>query len=286
MGSSSSNLNKIGNLIPIAKAIDDCMDYLMEPGNQNNASWISSGFPAIDLITNGLETSSLITIAGRPGMGKTSLALDIALNNGFRNNKPTIIFSYELSKEQVVMRLLSKISLVPLYEITNRRLSEQNTKRITDAASELCNAKILIDDSYSYTSEEIREICLRVHPDLVFIDCLEMIENKRPSSSQKYAEIAEILKDTAERISAPVICLSQLPRDLETRDDRRPVLTDVHSGIQELSDVIIGLYRDSYYNYNSPRYCSEAIVLKNRWGKTGTARIAWNDDNISFTNIS
>lgn len=289
MNDLSSNKAKIGNLIPIAKAIDSCMDYLMGSGQQDNPSWIPSGFPAIDMITNGLETSSLITIAGRPGMGKTALALDIALNNGFSSNKPTVIFSYEMSKEQILMRLLSKISSVPLYDITNRRLTEQDLKTITDAATELYKAKILIDDSYSYTAEEIRETCLRVHPGLVCIDCFQMINNAFPPDTPIYDEISAILKNTAEQISAPVICLSQLPRSLETRDDKRPVLADIYSGIQEYSDVVIGLYRDNYYNFrdiNCSPDSAEVIVLKNRWGNTGTARLAWNNESASFHNIS
>lgn len=253
-------------------------------------SFIPSGFPSIDLLTNGLETSSLITVAARPGMGKTSFALDLSLYAGMHGRK-VVYFSYEMSKEESLIRLLSKLSLVPLNILRASQSDKPEWKSLITAAEILYKTKIYIFDNPANTVEDIREICSQIdNIGLICVDDFQLVGCRTYFAATKNSSsyISSILKRTAEENKVPVICLTQLPRIVEKRADKRPVPDDLEaspaSALQAASDVVIGLYRDAYYNFESPRTLAEAIVLKNYWGANGTAKLGWNDEIASFYN--
>lgn len=283
-----SSRKNMDNLIPVSSILDSWRDTILKRDIQETSKKIASGFPEIDRITNGFDTPCLTTVIGRPGMGKTSFALDLALNIGLNSNKTAVIFSYEMGKEGILMRLLTKLSSVSYHDIKKGKLSYAEWKRVSDAVLVLQKANIYIDDSPNHSVEEIKDICRQIdNPGIVCVDYLQLASPQmdasgQPSKVQHYTEIANVMKNIAEQISAPVVCLSQISREIESREDKRPILSDVPPGIREVSDVIIALYRDSYYNRSGSYYSAEAIILKNNSGATGTAHIRWDPWSVAF----
>lgn len=285
----SSKQNEFGNQIDKMNLVSDMLGNVLNSLPQSDwpVSFVPSGFPSVDQLTNGLETSSLITVIGRPGMGKTSLALDLALFAGMHGRK-VFYFSYETSKEEILFRLLSKLSFVPASYVRLLSQSDDDSewKRLIAAAESLYKTQIYIDDNPANTVEDIREICSSVkNIDLICVDCFQLLGSRAYYANARYASsyISRILKRTAEENKAPIICLANIPCSVEKRDDKRPVLSDLW--VNEWSDVVIGLYRDAYYNFESPSNSAEAIVLKNYWGQEGTIKLGWNEKCLSFYTI-
>ena len=229
-------------------------------------------------------------------MGKTSIALNMALHVGLMLHKTVAIFSLEMSREQLATRLLSRASLVPLQNLLTGQLSEQQWRSVTDAAQSLSMTEILIDDNPTLTVSEMNAQCRRVaNLGLVVIDYLQLMQSagsghtwSNESRTQAVSDISRMLKIMAKELNVPVITASQLSRANESRQDKRPMLSDLRESgsIEQDADVVIGLYRDGYYNkeVENPNL-AEAIVLKNRKGQTGTVELNWLGEYTSFSSL-
>ncbi len=252
---------------------------------------LSTGLPDLDNMILGLNKSELILIAARPGMGKTSIALNMALNVAMTQHKKVAVFSLEMSREQLVSRLLSRASLVPSQNLLTGQLSEQQWRDVAAAANTLSESPILIDDNPTLTVSDMNAQCRMVKDlDLVVIDYLQLMQSagsghswSNESRTQAVSDISRMLKIMAKQLDVPVICLSQLSRANES-----PMLSDLRESgaIEQDADVVIGLYRDGYYN----RECenpnlAEAIVLKNRKGQTGTVNLTWVPEYTTFYSV-
>lgn len=247
---------------------------------------LSTGIHDLDKIISGLNKSDLLLIAARPGMGKTSMALNIALNVAKSNPKTVAFFSLEMSKEQLAMRLLSNESFVDNNKLLTGQLDEEDWSKLGIASSALSQTDIRVDDNPTITVAEMNAKCRRMdNLGLVLIDYLQLMTSA--GSKQNYSgenrqqvvsDISRSLKIMAKELNVPVICLSQLSRANESRTDKRPMLSDLRESgaIEQDADEVIFLYRDDYYNKESPEpNVAEAIIAKNRHGATGTVKLQW-----------
>ena len=287
----------VGGLIPVSSVVQNVFDEMNEAAASGNAiPGLPSGFPDLDRTILGLNNSELILVAGRPGMGKTSIALNMALHVGLNQKKSVAIFSLEMSREQLATRLLSRASLVPLQNLLTGQLSEEQWRSVSDAAQSLSMTNILIDDNPTLTVSEMNAQCRRVaNLGLVVIDYLQLMQSagsghtwSNESRTQAVSDISRMLKIMAKELNVPVITASQLSRANESRQDKRPMLSDLRESgsIEQDADVVIGLYRDGYYNKESENpNLAEAIVLKNRKGQTGTVELSWLGEYTSFTSL-
>ncbi|MBQ6273102.1 MAG: replicative DNA helicase [Oscillospiraceae bacterium] len=287
----------VGGLLPISGIVQNVFDNLNEAAaSGNRIPGIPTGLPDLDRMILGLNKSELILVAGRPGMGKTSIALNIALHAAMHEGKTIAIFSLEMSREQLVSRLLSKAALVPSQNLMTGQLTPQQWRDITDAAQQLSMTDIRIDDNPTLTVSEMNAQCRRIPKlDLVIIDYLQLMQSagsghswSNESRTQAVSDISRMMKIMAKELNVPVICASQLSRANESRQDKRPVLSDLRESgaIEQDADVVIGLYRDGYYN----RECenpnlAEAIILKNRKGSTGMVELNWLPEYTSFVSV-
>ena len=288
----------VGGLVPISSVVQNVFDELSEAAaSGNKIPGLSTGLPDLDRTILGLNKSELILIAARPGMGKTSIALNIALNAAMTLHKTVAMFSLEMSREQLVSRLLSRAALVPGQNLLTGQLTEQQWRAIADAAQTLSATDIRIDDNPTLTVSDMNAQCRRVpNLDLVVIDYLQLMQSagsghswSNESRTQAVSDISRMLKIMAKELNVPVVCLSQLSRANESRTDKRPMLSDLRESgaIEQDADVVIGLYRDGYYNKECENpNLAEAIVLKNRKGETGTVQLAWLPEYTSFGSVS
>lgn len=287
----------VGGLVPVSTVVQTVFDNLSEAAESNRKiPGISTGLPDLDRTILGLNKSELILIAARPGMGKTSIALNIALHAAMNEGKTVAVFSLEMSREQLVSRLLSRAALVPSQNLMTGQLSAQQWKEISDAAQAISATDIRIDDNPSLTVSDMNAQCRRVpNLDLVVIDYLQLMQSagsghswSNESRTQAVSDMSRMLKIMAKELNIPVICLSQLSRASETRQDKRPVLSDLRESgaIEQDADVVIGLYRDGYYNreVENPNL-AEAIVLKNRKGATGSVPVQWLPEYTTFASV-
>jgi len=287
----------VGGLTPVSSVVQSVFDNLSEAASSGNAiPGIPTGLPDLDRTILGLNKSELILIAARPGMGKTSIALNIALHAALSQRKTVAIFSLEMSKEQMVTRLLSRAALVPAQNLLTGQLSEQQWRDIADAAQSLSATDIRIDDNPTLTVSDMNAQCRRVpNLDLVVIDYLQLMQSagsghswSNESRTQAVSDISRMMKIMAKELNVPVICLSQLSRANESRQDKRPMLSDLRESgaIEQDADVVIGLYRDGYYNKECENpNLAEAIVLKNRKGSTGTVQLSWLPEFTTFGSV-
>ena len=284
----------VGGLMPISSVVQNVFDQLSEAANSGSKiPGISTGLPDLDRTILGLNKSELILVAARPGMGKTSIALNMALYAALNLKKTVAVFSLEMSREQLVTRLLSRAALVPSQNMLTGQLSEQQWRDIAEAAQSLSMTDIRIDDNPTLTVSDMNAQCRRVpNLDLVVIDYLQLMQSagsghswSNESRTQAVSDISRMLKIMAKELNVPVICLSQLSRANESRQDKRPQLSDLRESgaIEQDADVVIGLYRDGYYNKESENpNLAEAIILKNRKGQTGTVELTWLPEYTSF----
>ena len=282
----------VGGLLPVSSVINNVFDNISAAAaSGTRIPGLSSGLPDLDNMTLGLNKSDFILVAARPGMGKTSIALNMALHVGMTLKKKVAFFSLEMSREQLVTRLLSRAAMVPSGALLTGQLTEQQWKSIGDAASLLSQSQILIDDNPTLTVSDMNAACRRVDDlGLICIDYLQLMSgsgNGKNSDNrvQIVSDISRMMKIMAKEINVPVICLSQLNRAAEGRQDKRPMLSDLRESgaIEQDADVVIGLYREGYYNKETENpNLAEAIVLKNRKGATGTAELMWVPEYTSF----
>ncbi|MBO5556937.1 MAG: replicative DNA helicase [Oscillospiraceae bacterium] len=287
----------VGGLMPVASVVQNVFENLSEMATSGNKiPGLPTGLPDLDRTILGLNKAELILIAARPGMGKTSIALNMALHAALNEHKTVAIFSLEMSREQLVTRLLSRTALIPSQNLLTGQLTEQQWREIADAAQALSATDIRIDDNPSLTVSDMNAQCRRVPKlDLVVIDYLQLMQSagsghswSNESRTQAVSDISRMLKIMAKELNVPVICLSQLSRANESRQDKRPMLSDLRESgaIEQDADVVIGLYRDGYYNKECENpNLAEAIILKNRKGSTGTVELSWLPEYTSFSSL-
>jgi replicative DNA helicase len=277
----------IGGLIKISNVISDVYNRIAEnSANSAGIPGLATGLTDLDKRILGLNRGDLVLVASRPGMGKTSIALNIALHVA-KNAKMTVaIFSLEMAREQLAIRLLSNQSLIDSQKLLTGRLSNAEWERLGEAASIVSDTHILIDDNPTLSVADMNSQCRRLDKlGLVVIDYLQLMQsagNTRSyageSRTQAVSDMSRMLKIMAKELNVPVICLSQLSRANESRQDKRPLLSDLRESgaIEQDADVVIGLYREGYYNRECENpNAAEAIILKNRHGETGTIDLMW-----------
>ena len=283
---------------PIGKIIESNIDVLEErQGNRALVTGVATGFTKLDELTAGLQKSDLVILAGRPGMGKTALALNIAKNAAVDANIPVAIFSLEMSKEQLSLRMLSAEARIDSSRLRRGFISQDDWIKITDSAGVLSQSPIFIDDSPNITALEIRAKSRRLKMEkdigLIVIDYLQLMKG-RVSAERRDLEISEIsrsLKALAKELDLPVVALSQLNRKLEERSDKRPQLSDLRESgaLEQDADVVAFLYRDELYNKdeNNPnKGKAELIVSKQRNGPTGFTILTFLDTYTRFENYT
>ena len=245
---------------------------------------MSTGLRDLDKKINGLNKSDLFLIAARPAMGKSAFALNIALNVAKKYNKTVAMFSLEMSREQLVMRLLANESFVELGKLLTGKLSEEEWTKLAMASAALSQTDMRIDDNPSITVAEMNAKCRRLdNLGLVVIDYLQLMQGSGYGKASDnrvnvVSDISRSLKIMAKELNVPVICLSQLSRGPEGRTDKRPMLSDLRESgaIEQDADEVIFLYRDEYYNENTEeKGVAECIVAKNRHGEVGTVKLQW-----------
>ncbi len=271
----------------IGVVLVNVFDRLDELSRSDNAfPGLSTGLHDLDHKINGLNKSDLLLIAARPGMGKTSLALNIALDVAKKSAKTVAFFSLEMSREQLAMRLLSNESFVDNQKLLTGRLTEEDWTKIGIASSALSQTDIRVDDNPSISVAEMNAKCRRLdNLGLVLIDYLQLMTsagNGQTSNNanrvQVVSDISRALKIMAKELNVPVICLSQLSRANESRTDKRPMLSDLRESgaIEQDADEVLFIYRDDYYHPDTPeKNVAEIIVAKNRHGETGTVKLQW-----------
>lgn len=282
----------------IGQIIEGNIDALEErQGNRALVTGVATGYTKIDDLTSGFQQSDLVILAGRPGMGKTAFALNIAKHAAVDANIPVVIFSLEMSKEQLSMRMLSSEARVDSSRMRKGFISQDDWIKITDAAGILSEAPIFIDDAPDINVMEIRAKSRRLKLEqdigLIIVDYLQLM--KGPISAERrdleISEISRSLKALAKELDLPVVALSQLNRELEKRSDKRPQLADLRESgaLEQDADVVAFIYRDELYNRdeNNPnRGTAEIIVAKQRNGPTGNVKLTFLDTYTRFANYS
>ena len=286
---SGDSLQHIGKVL---LNVYDRLEELAESGS--DIAGLSTGLHDLDRKINGLNKSDLLLIAARPGMGKTSLALNVALNVAKSTDKTVAFFSLEMSREQLATRLLSNESFVDNQKLTTGKLDEEDWGKLSLASSALSQTDIRVDDNPAITVAEMNAKCRRLdNLGLVVIDYLQLMTAAAPGKSGEnrvtvVSEISRALKIMAKELNVPVICLSQLSRANESRTDKRPMLSDLRESgaIEQDADSVMFIYRDDYYNENSEeKNIAECIVAKNRHGETGTVKLQWLPQFTTFSNL-
>ncbi|MBZ4643964.1 MAG: replicative helicase [Deferribacteraceae bacterium] len=277
----------------IGSIIKDTFEILESLYNRKDKiTGTPTGFVDLDKMTNGLQKSDLIIVAGRPGMGKTAFALNIALNAASKYKKSVAVFSLEMSSGQLVQRLLSSEARIESSKLRSGRFNMEEWTKLASVAGQLNELNIYIDDTPAISSMEIRAKCRRIKRDvgldLIIVDYLQLMSGSRADSrEQQISEISRSLKALAKELDVPVIALSQLNRSVESRTDKRPVPSDLRESgaIEQDADLIIFLYRDEFYNKET-KYpgIAEVIVAKHRNGPTGTIPLAFIKEFTKFEN--
>ncbi len=285
-----------GGLEPASKVLVNVFQQLSDAANSESAiPGKSTGLPDLDKAIMGLNDSDLILVAARPGMGKTSLAMTIALHVGKFSGKAVAIFSLEMSREQLVLRLLSGESYIDNRKLQTGKLSAAEWSKLSAAAAAISGANILIDDNPMLSVADMSAQCRRVpNLGLVVIDYLQLMQSAGSSGAtgftgenrqQIVSDISRMLKIMAKELMVPVICVSQLSRASEGRTNKRPMLSDLRESgaIEQDADIVLGIYRDDYYNRDeAPTNIAECIMLKNRRGETGTVELQWLPEYTTF----
>ncbi|HHW68256.1 MAG: replicative helicase [Epulopiscium sp.] len=262
--------------------------------NQGKVTGLSTGFIDLDYKTAGLQPSDLILVAARPSMGKTAFALNIAQYAAVREKVPIAIFSLEMSKEQLVNRMLCAEAMIDAQKLRTGAMNQEDWVKIARAMGTLAEAPIYIDDTPGISVMEMRAKCRRLKLEkglgLILIDYLQLMSGsgKSDSRQQEISEISRSLKALAREMEAPVIALSQLSRACETRADHRPMLSDLRESgaIEQDADVVMFLYRDEYYHPDTEKKNqAEVIIAKQRNGPTGTVDLVWLGQYTKFANM-
>ncbi len=282
----------VRGLIPISEVIVEAYDIIGKMAGPDREKYIGArtGFSMLDAITSGLNKSDLILIAARPAMGKTAFALNIATNVARHSDKEVAIFSLEMSMEQLATRMLSTEALVDSNKLRSGKISSDDWVRLASSANYLSGMGIYLDECSGVTVPQIKaKLRRKKNLGLVVIDYLQLMDPATKSDNRVLviSEITRQLKIMAKELDIPVLLLSQLNRGVESRPDKRPMLSDLRESgsIEQDADIVMFLYRDAYYNKESERpNISECIVAKNRHGETGTVELIWDGQYTRFSN--
>ncbi len=276
-----------GDFVPIRQVVMNVLEKIERASKtKGTVTGIATGFIDLDYKTSGFQPSDFILIAARPSMGKTAFVLNIAQYMAFTKDKALAIFSLEMSKEQLVNRMLSMESNVDSQKLRNGNLTDADWDAIVEGIGVIGNSKLIIDDTPGISITELRSKCRKMKLEyglsMVIIDYLQLMTGSGGKSSenrqQEISEISRSLKALAREINAPVIALSQLSRACETRTDHRPMLSDLRESgaIEQDADVVMFLYRDDYYNKDTDTpNMAEVIIAKQRNGPIGTVNLVW-----------
>ena len=283
-----------GDYVPIRQVVMNALEKIENAAKTSGTvTSIPTGFIDLDYRTAGLQPSDLILIAARPSMGKTAFVLNIAQKAAVRDHVPTAIFSLEMSKEQLVTRMMAMEAMVDSQSIRTGDLQETDWEKIMESAGTIGRSPLIIDDTPGITIAELRSKCRRykqIHGlDLIIIDYLQLMSGGKRSESrqQEISEISRSLKALAREMNAPVIALSQLSRRVEERKPAKPMLSDLRESgsIEQDADVVMFIYRDEYYNEDSEKKgIAEIIVDKQRNGSTGSVELVWLGQYTKFGN--
>ena len=260
--------------------------------NKTEALGMPTGFSGLDRVLVGLGKSDLVLVGARPGMGKTSFAMNLATHAAVTTKKTVCIFSLEMSAEQLVSRVMSSEALIDSYRLRSGELTDEDWGKLAHAASRLSNCDILIDDTVGLTVTGMKAKLRRTkNLGLVVIDYLQLMQSDRRIDNRvnEVAEISRGLKLLAKELQVPVICCAQLSRGPESRNDKRPMLSDLRDSgaIEQDADIVLFLYRDEYYKSekDEPQNIAEVIVAKNRHGSTGNVKMGWFGQYTKFTTL-
>ncbi|MBQ9534769.1 MAG: replicative DNA helicase [Clostridia bacterium] len=270
-------------------AIREVYDQLDElAANPGKLPGVPTGFGALDDYIGGLNKSDLILMAARPGMGKTAMALNIAMNAVKKTGKTAAVFQLEMSRRQIATRLLSSEALIDSKKLRMGTLNDDDWSKMAQATAMLKELSILIDDNPGLTVAEMKAKCRRIGSKLglIVIDYLQLMHapGRTENRVQEVAEISRSLKIMAKDLNVPVLCCSQLSRGPESRQNKRPMLSDLRESgsIEQDADIVLFLYRDDYYNDQADKNTAELIVAKNRHGETGSIPLQWMGQFTSF----
>lgn len=287
--------NRLSDYVPIQEIVLNSLNAIEEAArSKGRVTGIASGFTELDHLLTGFHPAELILVAARPAMGKTAFVLNIAQYAAFKNDQKVAMFSLEMSKEQLVTRLMASESMVDSQQIRTGDLRDSEWEKLLEGAALIGNSKLIIDDAATSLSE-IRSKCRRykqVHDiDMVVIDYLQLMSGstgrRSESRQQEISEISRALKVLARELNIPIIALSQLSRAVELRQDHKPMLSDLRESgaIEQDADVVMFLYRDEYYNPDTEKKnLAEVIVAKQRNGATGSIELVWLGQYTKFAN--
>ncbi len=288
----------MGDYVPIKNIVLNALDRIERASkNRGAVTGIPTGFIDLDYKLSGLQPSDLVLVAARPSMGKTAFVLNIAQYVAFKKEKGVAVFSLEMSKEQLVNRLFSLESQVDSQAIRTGNLKDSDWEKLIEGAGIIGKSNLIIDDTSSISVSELRSKCRKFKLEhdikLVIIDYLQLMSGsvgrRAESRQQEISEISRSLKALARELNVPVIALSQLSRGVESRPDKRPMLSDLRESgaIEQDADVVMFIYRDEYYNKDSDyKKQAEIIIAKQRNGPVGTVNLGWLADYTRFVNLS
>ena len=287
--------NTSGEFVPIKDVVLNALDKIeIASKKKGNVTGLPTGFIDLDYKTAGFQPSDLILIAARPSMGKTALVLNIAQYMAFKENITAAVFSLEMSKEQLVNRLLSLESRVDSQSIRTGNLSDEDWSKLIEGAGIIGSSNLIIDDTPGISVTELRSKCrkykLEHNLGIIIIDYLQLMAGSKHSESrqQEISDISRSLKAIARELNVPVVALSQLSRAVEQRPDHRPMLSDLRESgaIEQDADVVMFIYRDDYYNKDTAKpNVAEIIIAKQRNGAIGTIELAWLPQYTKFANM-
>jgi replicative DNA helicase len=291
-----SQHRKVRDFTHIGDVLDATFERIEQLyANEGNLTGVPTGYSELDRMTSGFQKSDLIIVAARPSVGKTAFALNISQNVAVRAGLPVAIFSLEMSKEQLVQRMLCAEAYIDGHKLRNGTLEDDDWPKLSMGVSTLANAPIYIDDTPGITVPEMRSKLRRLKSQvglgLVTIDYLQLIHGRRGSGESRQQEISEIsrsLKQLARELEVPVIALAQLSRSVEQRQDKRPMLSDIRESgsIEQDADIVAFLYRDDYYDPESERKnIVEVLIAKQRNGPTGKVELVFLKNYNKFVNL-
>ena len=287
-----------GDFVPIRQVAMNVLEKIEEASkNQGTVTGIPTGFIDLDYKTSGLQPSDFILIAARPSMGKTAFVLNLVDHIAVKKGLPCMVFSLEMSKEQLVNRMLAMESNVDSQKLRTGTLSDSDWDAVVEGIGVIGNSKLIIDDTPGISIMELRSRCRKMKLEyglnVVIIDYLQLMSGSGKGGGdnrqQEISEISRSLKALARELSAPVIALSQLSRACETRQDHRPMLSDLRESgaIEQDADVVMFLYRDDYYNKDTDMpNIAEVIIAKQRNGHIGTVNLVWRPEFTKFANMA
>lgn len=290
-----SDTKNRGDFASVGAVVEVTLDKITKLyENKAGLTGLPTGFRDLDRMTSGLQPSDLILVAARPSMGKTAFTLNIAQNVGVRQHKTVAFFSLEMSQEQLVQRLLCQIAHIDSQKLRTGQLnSDEEWTRLTDACDKLYESPIYIDDTPGISVAEMRSKARRLKSehglDLIIVDYLQLMQGRNAESrQQEISEISRSLKALARELKVPLIALSQLSRSVESRQDKRPMLSDLRESgaLEQDADIVSFLYREDYYDKETEnQHITEVILAKHRNGPVGSVKLYFKNEFTLFLNL-